>query len=840
MKKTSLIAMLGVLSLLLCLVYPVVALGEIGVVRNNNTWLLDSSGDGRYGDGDIAYTFGKSGDLYITGDWNHDKKTEIGVIRNSKIWILDTSGNGAFDSGDVSYSFGQAGDVFVSGDWNTDGKTEIGVIRNGNVWYLDASGDGRYGPGDLAYSFGKAGDVYVTGDWNNDGKTEIGVVRNNNTWYLDASGDGRYGAGDLVCSFGKAGDIFISGDWNNDGKTEIGVIRNGNTWYLDASGDGRYGAGDLTYTFGKGGDTPAIGKWIAASEIPVVAFTNATPRIGTSPLTVTFTDQSTASLPLTYAWDYNNDGVIDSTEKNPTHVYSTIGTFTVNLTVNTTSGCASEVKTDYITVYPAPVAPVSQFEASPTTGTPPLTVMFTDQSTNTPTSWKWEYRTGGGSWTEFGSGARNPSNTFATGTYDIRLTSSNAGGFDDETKYGYIIAAVAPAAAFTTNVREEYAPLTVRFTDQSTGTTPLTYAWDFTNDWDYESSQQNPSYTYYSPGTYTVRLRVTNVAGSDEEIKTGYITVNEVPVAPTAAFTSNKRGGSAPLTVRFTDQSTGTTPLTYAWDFENSGSTDSCDKNPSFTYSTPGTYTVKQTVTNDLGTNIERKTDYITVTESLPGGPRAGIALTFDDNSIDQWYAIRDMLQQYNAHVTFFVSQFGNLDEDQIDKLRSLQADGHEIGFHGTHHTEAAIYLQTHSVQEYIDYDITPGLSQMRSAGFDVVDFAYPGGSDNPDATLALEGYFGHIRDTYYTWDDPYYQYGSNQAFINGIGIDDLTYGNTLPDIYDGILRAKEDDIILITYAHIPVQTASGDYQLSYDRLEKILINVTDNDMKFYTVSELI
>jgi len=188
-------------------------------------------------------------------------REKISVFRNSNTWLLDASGNGAYGAGDVAYVFGKAGDVPVTGDWNADGKTEIGVVRNSNTWLLDASGNGAYGAGDVAYVFGKAGDVPVTGDWNADGKTEIGVVRNSNTWLLDASGNGAYGAGDLSYVFGKAGDVPVAGDWNTDGKTEIGVVRNSNTWLLDASGNGMYGAGDLSYVFGKAGDKYVTGKW---------------------------------------------------------------------------------------------------------------------------------------------------------------------------------------------------------------------------------------------------------------------------------------------------------------------------------------------------------------------------------------------------------------------------------------------------------------------------------------------------------------------------------------------------------------------------------------------------
>ncbi len=53
---------------------------------------------------------------------------------------------------------------------------------------------------------------------------------------------------------------------------------------------------------------------------------------------------------------------------------------------------------------------------------------------------------------------------------------------------------------------------------------------------------------------------------------------------PVAGFSANVTSGIAPVTVQFTDTSTGTPPLTYAWDFDNNGVTDSTSQNPVFTY----------------------------------------------------------------------------------------------------------------------------------------------------------------------------------------------------------------------------------------------------------------
>ncbi|WP_231589810.1 DUF3344 domain-containing protein [Methanosarcina siciliae] len=84
---------------------------------------------------------------------------------------------------------------------------------------------------------------------------------------------------------------------------------------------------------------------------------------------------------------------------------------------------------------------------------------------------------------------------------------------------------------------------------------------------------------------------------------------------PVANFSADITSGNAPLEVQFTDASTGTVS-SYAWDFNNDGTIDSEEKNPSYTYETVGTYTVNLTVTNEDGSDSELKTDYITVTQA--------------------------------------------------------------------------------------------------------------------------------------------------------------------------------------------------------------------------------
>jgi len=361
------------------------------------------------------------------------------------------------------------------------------------------------------------------------------------------------------------------------------------------------------------GNTVTFTGEITAVPAPVAQFTGS-PLSGTAPLTVAFTDQSTGSI-TAWAWDFDNNGVDDSNAQNPSYTYTTAGAYTVKLTVTGPGGTDDEVKVNYITVT-APVKPVAAFIATPTSGYAPLTVQFTDQSTNNPTSWKWEYKKGSGSWTQF-STVQNPSYTFtATGTYSIRLTATNAAGSNTLTKSSYITVSkpIKPVAAFTATPTSGLPPLVVQFTDQSSNS-PTSWKWEYqksgTSSWVQFSTEQNPSYTFTTVGKYSIRLTATNSAGSNTLTKSNYIQVGQCGLV-IASFTGSPTSGIKPLTVQFTDKSYGPVD-TWEWDFQNDGTWDSTLQNPSFTYTKKGKYSVKLRVTNACSSSTMIRYSYINV-----------------------------------------------------------------------------------------------------------------------------------------------------------------------------------------------------------------------------------
>ncbi len=338
---------------------------------------------------------------------------------------------------------------------------------------------------------------------------------------------------------------------------------------------------------------------------PAAAFT-ASPQTGTPPLSVQFNDESTGTI-TSRTWDFGDGNT--SVGLNPSHTYTLPGTYTVNLTVTGPGGSDSEVKANYITVTAPPVPPVARFTANPTSGTAPLSIQFTDQSTGSIAERVWEFRPERGVWTAF-STASNPSHTFTDpATYDIRLTVRGPGGESTEEKMAFI--SVLPPgglrADFSASPTSGFAPLSVTFTDQSTGAVTLR-TWDFNNDGRWDSISRNPTYRFWNPGVYTIRLAVSGPDGSDEKIKEAYIAVTAPMKPPIARFTQDTKVGNAPLTVRFTDLSTGS-PESYLWTFGDGGS--STDPSPVHTYQAAGLYRLTLRVENEGGTSTATGYAYV-------------------------------------------------------------------------------------------------------------------------------------------------------------------------------------------------------------------------------------
>ncbi len=365
-------------------------------------------------------------------------------------------------------------------------------------------------------------------------------------------------------------------------------------------------------------------------QAPTAAF-SAMPTSGAMPLQVQFSDLSTpGTSPITrWSWDFNNDGVEDSSEQNPVHLYALDGKYSVSLTVSNSVGNATNTQTDLINVTSGPSA---DFSAAPTSGIAPLAVAFTDASTGGGSplvAWSWDFDGDGIE----DSAAQHPLRTFAPGTYTIALTVRTLDGRSDtRVRAEYITAEVAPLADFTADTTSGFTPLTCQFTDASSpGSRPIT-AWD----WDFgdaspHSALQHPAHTYTAAGSFRVTLTITTAAGVDTEARDNFI-VTQPGLGPTAQFSADVTSGDNPLTVHFSDASAaGTAPITlWHWDFGDGQS--SAEQHPVHVYDAAGTYPVSLSVTTIAGSDSEVKSGLIHVMPTLAPtaafsiAPRAGQA----------------------------------------------------------------------------------------------------------------------------------------------------------------------------------------------------------------------
>ena len=311
-----------------------------------------------------------------------------------------------------------------------------------------------------------------------------------------------------------------------------------------------------------------------------------------------------------------NDGSYSNLQ-NPTHTFTYDNVFNVTLTASSIYGNGTPITHDYEVDTPVPVA---SFTGTPLIGATPLTVIFTDTSSNIPTSWSWNF--GDGSPTN--NTHQNPIHTYTVaGIYTVTLTASNAGGTSPiYTRNNYISVYDMPVADFTIYPSHGPIPLTVNFTD-STTSSPTSWSWDFGDGDSTNSTQQNPIHTYTNIGNYTVSLTATNLIGSDTETKSNII---ETAILPVASFTWIPQTGLNPFVV-YTDTSTNT-PTSWYWYFGDSNT--STLQSPTHTYPLVGTYTVSLTVTNVAGSTIQ--TQAVTI-PPYTYAPVVGPSWTYNFNS---------------------------------------------------------------------------------------------------------------------------------------------------------------------------------------------------------------
>lgn len=359
----------------------------------------------------------------------------------------------------------------------------------------------------------------------------------------------------------------------------------------------------------------------SGNPLPTAQFTGSptTVCVGNS---VTFSNNSVNAT--SYQWNFPGGTPSTSTATNPTVVYNTAGTYSVELIAMNGAGNDTLLRTNYIVVdtacpiilppngtYPTQTACTGTVydDGGPTGNYTPnqdsyITIAPTGATSVTLHMSFFDVEPGSGSgpvpcdydYVEVYDGASTgasligrycnsslpPASITSTGGAITIYFHTDPGlhlqGFKIDWQCS--TSSPGPIANFSSNTTLVCAGDVVQFYDQSTGS-PTSWNWTFQSGAPGSSTMQNPTVTYSSPGTFDVTLQVSNGAGSNTKTKIGHITVFDV-LSPN--FSSSVSGPTA----NFTDLSTGATQ--WSWDFGDGGTSNS--QNTSHTYASTGTYTV--------------------------------------------------------------------------------------------------------------------------------------------------------------------------------------------------------------------------------------------------------
>jgi len=381
--------------------------------------------------------------------------------------------------------------------------------------------------------------------------------------------------------------------------------------------------------------------------------------------TVQFTDQSSSNEGdiVEWSWDFG-DGTT-SEEQNPDHVYDEYGYYDLTLTVIDETGLEDteertlkieepeycEIKGDtsyeYITnvkfnginrdsgndggyadhtdSISDPVVPGETYELSVTMSTSGFsnyaTVVF---------DWSQDYKLSNEEVIEIGYGDNDPQTVTTEITVpedaqagetrmrvmqrynEYHYTPCEDQNFGENEDYTVKIeesetVPEGPDANFTYDPDDPKEGENVKFTDESTGSDGkiVEWSWDFGDEG--TSDEQNPDHIYTEPGSYTVKLTVTDDNDLSDSLDKEII-VEELE-GPTAEFDFSPQEPIEDETIDFTDGSSSPDGeiIEWSWDFGDGATSDK--QNPSHTYTEHGIYTVELTVTddNDLSDSVDKE-----------------------------------------------------------------------------------------------------------------------------------------------------------------------------------------------------------------------------------------
>jgi len=343
---------------------------------------------------------------------------------------------------------------------------------------------------------------------------------------------------------------------------------------------------DLYYTVTDDNGCSGRDTVVVVNDYPKAIF-GMDQNTGCTDLTVNFSNNSVGAV--SYEWDFDDNGTVDDVTPVPVHTFTNITTnieyYNVKLVAISANGCRDSTY-QVVTVYPTVAA---DFTLDPDTVCSGGSVLFVAEAGGT--QYEWDF--GDGNVVTGGNVINHQyTNTGSSQvTRTVTLTTESFFMCTDQ-MLKEVVVYPQPTASFvpipnTTSISNP----TISFDNQTPGS-GWSYLWDFGDG--NTSGEFEPIHDYATPGVYTVTLTVFNDACQD--VATQTVTITQDP--PVAGF-DEVEGGCMPWTVHFNNISVRADH--YLWDFGDGGISNA--ENPEYTYYQAGTFTVRLTVTNSVGTD---------------------------------------------------------------------------------------------------------------------------------------------------------------------------------------------------------------------------------------------
>ena len=376
--------------------------------------------------------------------------------------------------------------------------------------------------------------------------------------------------------FGDGTNIYVDGSTLRDTQTHV------------FPGPGAYNITTIVKDINGCQSTAVEGSFVVIED-PYVTDFDANPRAGcTSPLTVDFTNNSTNTTDYTFEWDFG-DGTPTSSQINPTHNYTAVGSYTVTLTATEiATGCpTTETKTNFVSIGENFAEFVSALVDDGDCNT--TTIQFTLVGDAVSAAW------------DFGDGSTstdlNPVHSYtAQGCFTPSVTVMTSDGCSGSKTADDCINANGPVSVdYTTSGNLVSCDVANGTTVSFAADSDKAVAWDWDFGGEGTSTDQNPTFTFTNEGSFPVTLTVTYPDGCQESITKETVQLSGI----TPNFNSNYREGCAPLPIEFQDLTNSSDPIVaWEWDF---GFATSTDQNPSLTFPNAGSYDAQLTVTTASG-----------------------------------------------------------------------------------------------------------------------------------------------------------------------------------------------------------------------------------------------